>query len=282
MKRWICSLCAVVCAAVMTVSAARAAEPAPGTAVGAAALPVAPIDDAASAALMRMANTLAGAKGLKLTIRADYDVLQDTGEKITYREIRSIALARPDRLRMDVRESDGTRSVVSFDGKAITVYDPKENVYGRFDLTGSIDDAVRTLIQGLDVRMPLALLLVTTLPDELARRVVALETVETDLLSEVTADHLVGRTESVDFQVWIPTAGPALPQRVTITYKTEDGQPQYRAELTDWIIDPDAPAAVPAFTPPADAERIPFLLRVRRDEAGAPAKTPGSSEGAAK
>lgn len=278
MKRWIWSVCAALCTVVMTVPAANAA----GADPGAGAPAVVSVDDGATATLMRMADTLARAKGLKVTIRADYDVLQESGEKITYREQRSIALARPDRLRMDVRESDGARSIVSFDGAAITVYDPKENVYGHFDRAGTIDDAVRTLIQGLDVRMPLALLLVTTLPQELARRVVELERVETDVLSDVPADHLVGRTEDVDFQVWIPVEGPALPQRVTITYKTEDGQPQYRAELTDWIVDPDPSTVGLAFNPPAGAERIPFLLRVRRDEAGAPPKTPASSEGAAK
>ncbi|NYZ11154.1 DUF2092 domain-containing protein [Azospirillum sp. RWY-5-1] len=278
MKRWMWSLCAVVCTAVITVSAANAAGSDRGTDAPAAI----PADDGASATLMRMADTLARAKGLKLTIRADYDVLQESGEKISYREHRSIALVRPDRLRMEVQESNGARSTVSFDGTAITVYDPKENVYGRFDRPGTIDDAVRTLIQDLDVRLPLALLFVTTLPDELARRVIEVERVETDVLTAVPTDHLVGRTEGVDFQVWVPVEGPALPQRVTITYKTEDGQPQFRADLTDWIIDPDPSTAGLAFNPPADAERIPFLLRVRRDEAGAPSKTPGSAEGAGK
>lgn len=278
MKRWMWALCAVVCTAVMTVSAANAAGTTPGTEAKLAT----PADDGASATLMRMADTLARAKGLKVTIRADYDVLQESGEKISYREQRSIALARPDRLRMDVRESNGARSTVAFDGTAITVYDPKENVFGRFDRAGTIDDAVRTLIQGLDVRMPLALLLVTSLPEELARRVIEVERVETDVLTAVPTEHLVGRTEGVDFQVWIPVEGPALPQRVTITYKTEDGQPQYRAELTDWVIDPDPSSTGLAFSPPADAERIPFLLRVRREEAGAPATAPGSPQGAGK
>lgn len=244
-----------------------------------------PIDPQALTLLTHMAKTLADAGGFRVTIRSDYDVVQDTGEKITFGERRTVVLKRPSGLRIDVEESNGKRTQVSFDGKAITVLSPKEGVYGQVERPGTVDEAVHYVIQDLQVRLPLALLLVTSLPDELTQRLNALSYVERDMLSPVPTDHLAGQTEGVDFQVWIPVQGEPLPQRVTITYKDDEGQPQFRANLTDWTLNPDVSLEQLAFTPPSGAERIPFVVRVREGAGRQPAGTSNSSghaEGASK
>lgn len=254
------------------------------------------IEPEAMDALRRMAETLAQTQRFSVTIRASYDVVQETGEKIEFGERRVVTLSRPDTLRVESQESDGKRTEVTFDGKAITVFNPAENVYAQIEKTGSVDDAVRYLAQEIRVRLPLALLLVSTLPDELERRLESLAYVERDTLTAVPSDHLVGQTEDVDFQVWISTGDKPLPQRITITYKTDEGEPQYRADLTDWNLEPDATPAQLAFRPPDGAERIPVMIRVRRSASGpSPSPSPsadtpapgasgtsGSTEGASK
>jgi hypothetical protein len=82
----------------------------------------APMDSEALDALNRMAETLAQAQGFSVTIRASFDVVQDTGQKIAFGERRRVTLSRPDRLRVEVEESDGKRTLVIYDGKAITVF----------------------------------------------------------------------------------------------------------------------------------------------------------------
>jgi hypothetical protein len=67
----------------------------------------APMDSEAPGALNRMAATLAQAQGFSVTMRAGYDIVQDTGQKITFGERRRFTLSRPDRLRVEVEESDG-------------------------------------------------------------------------------------------------------------------------------------------------------------------------------
>lgn len=226
------------------------------------------IDEAALDTLNRMAETLAKARGFSVTIRGSYDVVQDDGQKIEFGERRTVTLSRPGALRVESQESDGKITQVSFDGQAITVFNPKENVYARVDKTGSVDDAVRHLVKDLQVRLPLALLLVSTLPAELDARLQALDYVERDALTPVPSDHLAGQTEDIDFQVWVATGDQPLPQRIIITYKDDEGEPQYRADFSDWKLNPDVPAAQLAFRPPDGAERIPFLVRVPRTAAG--------------
>jgi hypothetical protein len=111
-----------------------------------------PMDSEALGALNRMAGTLAQAQGFSVTIRAGFDVVQDTGQKITFGERRRVTLSRPDRLRVEVEESNGKRTLVIYDGRAITVFNPGENVYGQIEKVGSVDDAMRYVIQDLGIR----------------------------------------------------------------------------------------------------------------------------------
>lgn len=235
------------------------------------------IDSGAMDALKRMADTLAQAKGFRVTIRSSYDVVQDTGEKIEFGERRTVTLSRPDAMLVEAQQSDGKTTRVSFDGKAITVFNPDQNVYGQMDKPGSVDDAVRYVVQDLQMRLPLALLLVSTLPAELDQRVQALDYVERDTLTPMPTDHLAARTEDADFQVWIAAEGAPLPTRITITYKNDQGEPQYRADLTDWALNPEVTPAQLAVALPAGAERIPFLIRVPRAKADQPPATASSS-----
>lgn len=236
-----------------------------------------PVDPQAMGILMRMARTLAEAKGFSVTIRSDYDVVQESGEKIEFGERRTVTLNRPDGLRVELQQSDDSKALVTFDGKAITVFHPGQNVYGQVEKAGSVDDALRYLSQDLQVRLPLALLLVTTLPEELDQRLQTLDYVERDTLTPVPTDHLAAQTEDVDFQVWVAAEGTPLPQRVTITYKNDEGEPQFRADFTGWALDPQIPAAQLAFTPPQGAERIPFLIRVPRAPADQPPAQPAAA-----
>jgi hypothetical protein len=233
----------------------------------------APMDSEALDALNHMAVTLAQAKGFSVTIRAGFDVVQDTGQKITFGERRRVTLSRPDRLRIDAEESDGKRTLVIYDGKAITVFNPGDNVYGQIEKAGSVDDAIRYVVRDLGMRLPLALMLVTTLPEELDQRLQSIDYVERDTLTPVPTDHLAGRAADVDFEIWLDTGDTPLPQRLAITYKNEEGEPQYRAEFSDWKLNPDVSQVDLAFNPPDGAQRIPFLVRVRRNPADQPPTT---------
>ena len=233
----------------------------------------APMDSEALDALHLMADTLAQAQGFSVTVRAGFDVVQDNGQKITFGERRHVTLSRPDRLRIEAEESDGKKTLITFDGQAITVLNLEENVYGQVEKAGSIDDVIRYVVQDLNIRLPLALLLVTTLPAELDQRLQSIDYVERNVLTESPTDHLAGRGADVDFEIWLDTGNMHLPQRLAITYKNEEGAPQYRAEFSDWKLNPDVSPVDLAFNPPAGAERIPFLVRVRPHAAAQPAMT---------
>jgi hypothetical protein len=222
--------------------------------------------------LKKMSNFLAAAGRFSVTIHDGYDVVQKSGQKIEFGELRNVTVSRPDRLRIEVERSDGQKGSVFFDGKDITVYTADNNIYATAPRQGTLDQAIKYALDDLKIRMPLALMLLSTLPTELDTLGVSADYVETTTITDVPCDHLAARTAGgVDFQVWVAQGSEPLPRRIVITYKNENGQPQFWADLSKWNLAPDVSDALFSFTPPDGAERIQFLAEVR-DASATPKK----------
>lgn len=216
----------------------------------------------AKAILMRMAEFLAHLPRFSVTARMGYDVVQQNGQKIEFGEVREVVAARPDRMRVDVKRSDGDQELLLFDGSSVTVFDADNNVYARIDKPGDLDALVTYFVKDLQMRLPLAQMLVTSLPAQLQKRVRSVDYVERAVDLDVPCDHLAARADTVDFQVWIAQGDQPLPRRVVITYREAEGEPQFWAELANWNLAPETPEALFAFTPPAGAEEIPIIVAV--------------------
>lgn len=218
----------------------------------------------------RMARFLADARQFQVTLTMGYEVVQTTGQKIEFSERREITVARPDRFRVDIKKSNGEAGQVIYDGQRLTAYSETHQVYAQTEKPGRVDDALVHLLRNLDMRMPLALMFHSRFPEEMQKRIETLSFVEWTALTDTPSAHLAGRTGAVDFQIWIPSTGEPLPRRVVITYRQEAGQPSFWADFSEWRLTPSLSAASFAFSPPAGAERIPFLAEMRRETKDAP------------
>jgi hypothetical protein len=227
----------------------------------------APPSSAGMEQLLRMANFLSKLEQFSVALRSGYDVVQKSGQKIEFGEEREITLVRPNRFRVNARTSDGETSTVVFDGKVVTVFNATDNLYATSELAGDIDAAIAHFVKDLQMRLPLALLFVTTLPKELEQRLTEAEIVETATIAGKRYLHIAARSDSVDLQFWLPATGDPLPHRIILTYKHEEGQPQYWANFTDWNLAPNPAASLFSLDIPKEAARIPFLAQVRRAEA---------------
>jgi hypothetical protein len=212
--------------------------------------------------LMRMARFLAGTPRFTVKLQDRFDVLQDSGQMIEFGETRQIAVSRPNGLRVDLEQSDGEQHVVFYDGKDITTFSPSLNVYAQAAKPGGIDQAVTFFLRDLRMRLPLAALLLGRFPEEIEQRTQSLAYVEHTPLQGQPAHHLAGRTESVDYQLWIAEGVQPVPLRAVLTYRNAEGHPQFRADFVDWNLSPEFQDDRFAFTPPPGVRRIAFIAEV--------------------
>ena len=215
-------------------------------------------EEQAMAVMKRMADYLSQAKRFSVSVDSGFDAVQEFGQKIEFGETRKMVLIRPNRLRVDATKRDGSRSEFIFDGKNITLFFAKENVYATEPKPGTVDQAVAYFTNDLDMRLPLAEMLSSNLDKMLSERVLEAAYVEKSFIAGVPCDHVAFRGDKADLQLWVAQGAKPLPQRVVITYTREDGRPQFWAQFSNWNLAPEAADSLFVFKPPAGAAKIVF------------------------
>jgi hypothetical protein len=217
-------------------------------------------DERAAKRVAAMAGFLGKVQRLSVTAECTYDVVQDTGAKIEFGERRLMTIRRPDRAHIEITRRDGTQRGLVFDGKRLAVFDVDQKVYATAAKAGNLDAAFDYFKNDLGMRLPLSELLASNMSREVAAMLDSARLVGEETVNGVATDHVALRGDTADLQLWIARAGDPLPQRLVITYRLAEGQPQYTASLTEWNLAPDVPDSAFTFTPAAGARERPFLV----------------------
>jgi hypothetical protein len=258
------TLCASVAWLTGADAASAQADRAGKPAAGALTAAVTESQSQARAVLMRMAEFLAAAQRFSVSVHGSYDAVQESGQKIEFGESRKVTLSRPDRLRIEGERSDGKKTLTVFTGKEILLIDAANNVYATAPQPGGVDETIVHFVRDLGMQLPLAVLLVSRLPAELKERVRSIDYVEKSSIDGAPSHHLAARTDTVDFQIWVADGDAPLPQRVVITYKKAKGEPQFRAQLSDWNLAPAIGDSTFVATPPDGAQKVAFAAQLAR------------------
>ena len=218
----------------------------------------------ARAILMQMAEFISTTPRFSVSLRAGYDAVQGSGQKIEFAETQQITVSRPRNLRVESARSDGAKMLAVFTGTEIVLIDATANVMATAPQPGPLDETLVHFVQDLGMRLPLAVMLLSRLPAEFDGRVKFIDYVEKTGIHGSPAHHLAARTDTVDFQIWITEGDKPLPQRVVITYKNAQGQPQFWAQLSDWNLAPTIAESTFAAIAPEGAQRVAFAAQLRR------------------
>jgi hypothetical protein len=221
------------------------------------------IDEKTMSILTRMAEFLAKAQHFSVTTDIGYDVMQDWGQKIEFGATRKITVRRPDRMAMDITDRDGTRRGFRFDGKQIAFFGLTEKVYATAEKSGDLDAAFAYFTRDLQMPLPMADLLSNNLPKTLKDKVNEAYSVEEATMDGTSCDHIAVRNDLVDAQMWIAKGDKPVLQRIVLTYKLEDGEPQFWANFHDWNFSAETPDSLFTFTPADGAARIAFTAGLR-------------------
>jgi hypothetical protein len=214
--------------------------------------------------LMRMAQFMARTQHFSVTVRGGYDSVQKSGQKIEFAESRKVTLSRPDRLLVEGERSDGAKMLTVFNGKEIMLIDATQNVYATAPQPGGVDETIVHFVRDLGMRLPLAVLLVSQLPAEMKNRVHSIEYVEKTSIYGAPSHHLAASGDTVDFQIWVTEGDKPLPQRIVITYREAPGQPEFRAQLSDWNLAPAITDTTFSVKPPDGAQKVAFAAQLPR------------------
>jgi hypothetical protein len=206
--------------------------------------------------LLRTAAFMRGHEAFQFESRATYEVVQDSGQKLSFDMWHRLKIRRPDRLFWaTLHDHAVTDSVWFFDGEFTLLKQPA-NVWASVDAPPTIPEAVDRLVNDYGVPVPFADLF-TGDPEELwlGDDVTSVEHVGEAYIDGHWTDHVSVRRPGVDFEMWIRSGEEPFPVRLAYRLVDEPGQPSHSARFFGWSTSV-SPDEIPRFRPPPGSERI--------------------------
>jgi hypothetical protein len=215
------------------------------------------VDPKADKILKDMSTALAAGKSISFDAHAIADQLTPEGQKLQYAKNQKVLLHRPGKLAVDVT-GDVEDLQFRYDGKRVTLYNPRNKSWGAVDAPASIDETLDLLAGKFGMAMPLADLVFADPYKCLTENVRSGEYLGVGYVMDVKCHHLAFRQAGVDWQIWIEEGEKPLPRKVVITFKESPGHPQYTAFLSNWNLSAETPDSAFVFTPPAESKQVEF------------------------
>jgi hypothetical protein len=201
-------------------------------------------------------NFMSGFQTLQFESLVTYNVLQDSGQKISFDMQHHIRIRKPDRLFWTTLYDDAVTDSVWFSNGEFTLLKQPANVWARITAPPTISDAVDRLVDEYGIPVPFADLL-TSEPQEfwLGKEILSVEYVGEAYIDGLWTDHLAIRKPGVDMEYWIRQGEEPFPVRLSFQLLDEPGQPSHAARLFDWSTSVTT-EELPQFRPPVGSEQI--------------------------
>lgn len=209
--------------------------------------------------LDRAITFLAGLDRFTIEAFASTDEIQENGQRLQFDSSATVTLQRPNRLHGEKRLADGTQRFFWYNGATVSIFDQTRNVYTQLRVPPTIDDMLDFMEALVEDPHPLADLLYSDL-SFLRDYPEAASYVGATQIAGRACDHLAFRSAAIDWQIWVEQSDTPFIRKVAIDYRSLPGQPQYVALLHRWSVPSELSDERFAFTPPADAQKINFLI----------------------
>jgi hypothetical protein len=216
------------------------------------------IDPQAEKLLKRMSDYLAGRQQFSLKAESTLEVVLTSGQKLQFASPATASVWRPNRLRAD-RKGDIVNQEFFYDGKNLTLYNPKENLYATTAAPPTIEEMLDFAREKLDVIAPGAEILYSNAAERMLKVTTSGFVVGPSIVGGVKTAHLAFRGAEVDWQIWIEEGGRPLPRKFVLTSKQVKGEPQFTVLVRNWDLAPKLTEQLFSFTPPKGAKKIDFL-----------------------
>jgi hypothetical protein len=213
------------------------------------------IDPQADKLLRRMGDYLAQAQFFSVNAEVWQDLQLASGQRAQAGRTVEVQVRRPNRLHTELRSTRRNRGLY-YDGKSITLLNRVENFYGSIPAPGTLDEALDLACERFGITMPLEDVVVSDPYQNAIHKAVSGTYLGPVTVLGVPCEHLAFSQGMVDWQFWIEAGAKPVPRKIVITYKDEDGAPQYTAIFSNWDFETKLPDFLFNFEPPSGATKI--------------------------
>jgi hypothetical protein len=215
------------------------------------------VDEKSAEVLDRMSAFLDQQPRLRMEVTDTIEKEDDDNVLIQYTHERVLTVQRPNQVRVDVQGDLETQTVV-YDGTALTVWIPTQNVYAQEKSPGTINETLEMLSKNYGLRRPLSEFAYTGLSKRIQSNVLSGRYLGIHKAAGTDCHHLVFSSSNVDWQLWVDAGEAPVPRKILINYWSQPGQPRYSMEVDKIEFPGCFPEDTFKLAIPEDAEQIPF------------------------
>ena len=224
--------------------------------LGAPAADVKPaIDPQAETILRRMGDCLAQAQFFSVSAEIWQDIQLASGQQVQAGRTVELQVRRPNRFHAEVRSTRRNRALF-YDGQSLTLLNRIQNFYGSIAAPATLDEALDVASDQFGIAMPLEDIIVSDPYQSAMRKVTSGIYLGPVTVVGVPCEHLAFSMGKVDWQVWVEQGARAVPRKIVITYKDEEGTPEYMALFSNWDFQTKLPDYLFNFEPPTGTAKI--------------------------
>jgi len=213
------------------------------------------IDPQADELLRRMSDCLAQAQFFSVNAEVWQDIQLGSGQQVQASRTIDLQVRRPNRFHAEVRSTRRNRGLY-YDGTSITLLNRVRNFYGSIPAPATLDEALDVASERFGITLPLEDLIVSDPYQNAMRKVTSGIRLGPVTVLGVPCEHLAFSLGTVDWQIWIEDGAQPVPRKIVITYKDEEGTPEYTAILSNWDFQTKLPDFLFTFEPPTGATEI--------------------------
>lgn len=210
------------------------------------------IDPEAEKLLKTTLDYLSSLQKFSVHTQNTVDVILESGQKVQDDFAVNVTVERPNKMYTERQDGFVSQSLY-YDGKTVTVFNATQNYYATVAAPDSIESMLVFIQTSLGFISPASDLLYRDVFPFLMQNVYSAIIAGKTSIGGVRCIHLAFSRPDVDFQIWIPETGEALPRKYVVTDKTSFGQPNTVAVMSNWNIAPDINNAMFNFVPPTGA-----------------------------
>jgi len=216
------------------------------------------IEPQAEKILRRMSEYLAKQQQFSVRTEVTLEAVLASGQRLQFDGPATATVSRPNRLRAD-RKGDLVSQEFFYDGKTLTLYSPKENLYASSAAPSTLEEMLDYAREKLDVIAPASELLYHNAAERMLKESSSGFVVGPSAVAGVKCTHLAFRGAEVDWQIWVQDGARPLPCKFMITSTKINGAPQFTVWMRSWDLAPKLSDRAFSFVPPKGAKKIEFL-----------------------
>ena len=216
------------------------------------------VDPAAVQKLKQMSEFLDGLKQFSVQTQNTIEDLHVSKHRIDKDLAANVTVKRPDKL-LAVRVGELMDQRFFYDGKTLTLYNPREKVYATEAAPPTVEKMIDFARETVGILLPAADLLYRNAFPLMMQDVTLATVVGKAVIGGVKCDHLLFSRPGVDFQVWIAEGKATVPVQVR---RHRDGHAErlsVSTVLINWKTDAAADDAQFRFVPPKGTSATRFL-----------------------